>query len=120
MPVVYTHNHTPVAHGARSASALLQTRSGRCVYITELTANVVVLRKIRYRKMSLKAIVSVRLFFRKTFEHDIESCESSSGSKQLESCNPAQDRQCRLIQWARRARAQGPQASADALIFFIS
>ena len=70
--------------------------------------------------MSLKAIVSVRLFFRKTFEHDIESCESSSGSKQLESCNPAQDRQCRLIQWARRARAQGPQASADALIFFIS
>ena len=33
--------------------------------------------------------------------------------------------QCRLIQWARRARAQGPQASggpqtADALIFFIS
>ena len=34
-------------------------------------------------------------------------------------------RQCHLIQWARRARAQGPQASggpqtADALIFFIS
>ena len=47
------------------------------VYITELTANVVVI-YVKYGKMQYKKPCSSIL--PQTFEHDIESCESSSGS----------------------------------------
>ena len=50
MPVGHAHNQTPVARGTRAASVCVAADNKRqigYVYITELTANVVVLHKIR-------------------------------------------------------------------------